>query len=404
MAVESPPIIIKKIKKRGHGHHGGAWKVAFADFVTAMMAFFMLMWLMGSTTPQQKEAISEYMNNPLAATGQGGAGANPVLTGGSGILDGRGPSAFAQAAPTETPGPTPPSTQTNGPNTGAPSVEDAAEIAAQAERARLKSLLDELKAAVDANESLKPFKDQLLLDITSEGLRIQIVDKENRAMFAQGSPVLENYMRELLHEIVKVINDVPNRISISGHTDRAPYASNNGYSNWELSSDRANAARRELIVGGLPESKIGRVVGLASSVLFDKDNPFGPINRRISIIVMNKAADDAVNEGEGKAAVIDESKLAPKEATAKTPIPSIADEVKAGNPIVQTPLSTAELEAAAPPKSLATAADSVAPQSTPATDPPTPEAQNSAVTPPAPVAEPAPPPKPKKIVKIAARL
>ena len=405
MAVESPPIIIKKIKKGGHGHHGGAWKVAFADFVTAMMAFFMLMWLMGSTTPQQKAAISDYMNNPVAATGQGGAGANPVLSGGSGILDGRGPSAFAQAAPTETPGPTPPSTQTNGPNTGAPSVEDAAEIAAQAERARMKSLLDELNAAVDANESLKPFKDQLLLDITSEGLRIQIVDKENRAMFAQGSPVLENYMRDLLHEIVKVINGVPNRISISGHTDRAPYASNNGYSNWELSSDRANAARRELIVGGLPEDKIGRVVGLASSVLFDKDNPFGPINRRISIIVMNKAADDAVNEGEGKAAAIDESKPAAKAATPpEMPIPSIANEIKTGNSIVRTPRSTAELEAAAPPKLDPAAAGAVGPGSTPAADQPAAKAQESTATLPAPTVEPTPPPKPKKIVKIATRL
>jgi chemotaxis protein MotB len=216
MAVESPPIIIKKIKKGGHGHHGGAWKVAFADFVTAMMAFFMLMWLMGSTTEQQKAAISQYMNDPLAASGPGGAGANPVLEGGDGILEGDGPSPLPQSAPREN--------NLNTRGAGATSADAAAEIAAQAERSRMEELLEELKAAVEASETLKPFKDQLLLDITSEGLRIQIVDKENRAMFAQGSPVLENYMRELLREVVKVINQVPNRISISGHTDQTPFA------------------------------------------------------------------------------------------------------------------------------------------------------------------------------------
>lgn len=291
MAVESPPIIVKKIKKGGHGHHGGAWKVAFADFAVAMMAFFMLMWLLGSTTPEQKAAISEYMNDPLASAGPGGAGKSPVLDGGDGILDGDGPSAFRNQLPGEE--------DFEDPGTGAPSEELAEEIAAAAERERMETLLEDLEAAIDAGQALKPFKDQLLLDITSEGLRIQIVDKENRPMFAAGSPVLQDYTRVILREMAKVINEVENRISISGHTDRTPYASSNGYSNWELSADRANSARRELVAGGMPEDKIGRVVGLSSSVLFDKENPFSPINRRISIIVMNKAAEDAVHEGEG---------------------------------------------------------------------------------------------------------
>jgi chemotaxis protein MotB len=291
MAVESPPIIVKKIKKGGHGHHGGAWKVAFADFAVAMMAFFMLMWLLGSTTPEQKAAISEYMNDPLGGSGPGGAGKSPVLDGGDGILDGDGPSAFRNQLPGEQ--------DFEEPGTGAPSKDLAEEIAAAAERERMESLLEDLEAAIDAGQSLKPFKDQLLLDITSEGLRIQIVDKENRPMFAAGSPVLQDYTRVILRELAKVINEVENRISISGHTDRTPYASSNGYSNWELSADRANSARRELVAGGVPEEKIGRVVGLSSSVLFDRENPFSPINRRISIIVMNKAAEDAVHEGEG---------------------------------------------------------------------------------------------------------
>ncbi len=294
MAVESPLIIVRKVRKGGHGHHGGAWKVAFADFVTAMMAFFMLMWLMGSTTPEQKAAISDFFNNPVPGEGSGGTNPNPVLDGGAGLLDGQGPSPFPSYRPIDS--------DTPREDAGAASEILAEKIAAERERERMESLLEELNNAIEAGQSLKPFKDQLLIDITNEGLRIQIVDKENRAMFAQGSPVLENYMREILREIVKVINTVPNRISISGHTDRTPYASSNGYSNWELSADRANAARRELVAGGLPETKIGRVVGLSSSVLFDKENPYSPINRRISIIVMNKAAEEAVSEGEGRQA------------------------------------------------------------------------------------------------------
>ncbi len=292
MSIESPPIIVKRIKKGGHGHHGGAWKVAFADFVTAMMAFFMLMWLLGSTTPEQRASISDYMKDPVAANGPGGTGANIVLDGGSGILAGQGPSPSNQARQSDE--------EIEG--KGIPTLEDAEAIAAKAEQARMEELMIQLKASVEASQALKPFKDQLLLDITSEGLRIQLIDKENRAMFAQGSPVLENYMRSLLHEVSTVINEVPNKISISGHTDKTPYASSNGYSNWELSADRANAARRELMAAGVSEPKISRVVGLASSVLFDKEHPFGPANRRITIIVMNKAAENATEDrDDGKA-------------------------------------------------------------------------------------------------------
>ena len=310
MTVESPPIIVKKIKKGGHGHHGGAWKVAFADFVTAMMAFFMLLWLLGSTTPEQKAGIADYMNDPAASEGPGGAGANPTLEGGAGILDGKGAAPFQQFEAGESDAPatsaevtgndarTTEETAKKTADTAQMKIEQAEKAAKEAENKRLESLLQELKAAVEA-QALKPFKDQLLLDITSEGLRIQIVDKENRPMFAQGSPVLESYTRDILHEIVKVIKAVPNRISIAGHTDQTPFASGNGYSNWELSADRANAARRELVGAGLVEEKIARVVGLSSAVLFDKQNAFSPVNRRISIIIMTKAAETAVTNGEG---------------------------------------------------------------------------------------------------------
>jgi len=369
MAVEAPPIIVKKIKKGGHGHHGGAWKVAFADFVTAMMAFFMLMWLLGSTTPEQRAAISEYMNDPLAASGPGGAGKSPVLDGGDGILDGDGPSAFPNAVPGEQ--------DFENPGSGAPSEDKAEEIAAAAERERMESLLEELKKAIEAGQALKPFKDQLLLDITNEGLRIQIVDKENRPMFAVGSPVLQDYTRVILRELVKVINQVPNRISISGHTDRTPYASSNGYSNWELSADRANAARRELVAGGMPEEKIGRVVGLSSSVLFDKANPFSPINRRISIIVMNKAAEEAVSEGEGNggeeepAMPVDETLPPPAERAALDDAdPGVADTTA---PVAE-PATGNDETAAAPPKDATASAEPVAAAPAPElTPPPAPE-------------------------------
>lgn len=296
MEAAKPLIIIKKVKKHGHGHHGGAWKVAFADFVTAMMAFFMLMWLMGSTTPEQKSGISDYFQNPSAVPGEGGASTSVIDMGGTApeIPRGEGENPLEMnAEPVEA---------REGEKQKPINIDDDSieKLAAEKEKERFESLLDELKKAIDASQALKPFKDQLLLDITSEGLRVQIVDKENRAMFASGSPVLQDYTREILHEIVKIINEVPNKISLSGHTDQTPYTSRKGYSNWELSADRANAARRELVDGGMPEEKIGRVVGLASSVLFDKENPFNPINRRISLIVMNKATEDAVTHGESR--------------------------------------------------------------------------------------------------------
>lgn len=170
---------------------------------------------------------------------------------------------------------------------------EARKMARQQERHRLESLMKELNAAIEASQSLAPFKDQLLIDITPAGLRIQIVDKQNRPMFDIGSTSLKPYTTEILNELAKFIAEVPNRISISGHTDTAPYGKANGYTNWELSADRANAARRALIAGGLSDDKVAVVVGLSSSVLFDKENTQAPINRRISIVVMTAEAEAA---------------------------------------------------------------------------------------------------------------
>lgn len=279
MASDNQPIIvIKKIKKGEHGHHGGAWKVAFADFVTALMAFFMVMWLVGSTTREQRAAIADYFKNPSAIQGPGGASQSMIKLGGSMDMP----------------------TGSNKPALDDMAKEQIEELADEFEQERMELLLSQLKQLIESNSALNSFKDQLLLDITSEGLRIQIVDKENRPMFDSGSDVLKDYTRVILREIVKTINGVPNKIGITGHTDRTPYTNKYNYTNWELSADRANAARRELILSGMQDDKIGRVVGLASSVLFNKEDPYDPMNRRISIVVMNKKAEAAVSKSEGK--------------------------------------------------------------------------------------------------------
>lgn len=272
------PIVIKRIKKKASGHHGGAWKIAYADFVTAMMAFFLLMWLIAATTKEQKGAISEYFNNPSMMDGRATA-PSPGVNGPGGASTSLIKLGSGMELKKATIRPADP--------------KEARKMAKEQERKRLESLMKELSAAIVASQSLAPFKDQLLIDITPAGLRIQIVDQQNRPMFDIGSTSLKPYTVEILHELAKFISEVPNRISISGHTDTTPYGKANGYTNWELSADRANAARRTLIAGGLSEDKIVVVVGLSSSVLFDKENAQAPINRRISIVVMTGDAEAA---------------------------------------------------------------------------------------------------------------
>ena len=282
------PIIVKRIKKHGGGHHGGAWKIAYADFVTAMMAFFLLMWLLGSTTKGDLNGISEYFKTPLKVAMQGGSGSgdsSSVIQGGGTDLTRKTGQVKASDAPTEQ--------KTYNLN--------AAKKALEAEeKDRLKNLKQKIEQKIDANPVLTKFKNQLLLDITSEGLRIQIVDEQNRPMFNSARAELQPYFKDILHEIGFVLNDVPNRIGLTGHTDSTPYMSETGYSNWELSADRANASRRELIVGGMADAKVLRVVGLASAANLDKADPFNPINRRISILVMNKRTEESVIRDGGR--------------------------------------------------------------------------------------------------------
>lgn len=285
---ELRPIIVKRIKKVAGGHHGGAWKIAYADFVTAMMAFFLLMWLLGSTSKGNLQGIAEYFQNPLKVAMSGGDGSgdsSSVIKGGGKDLsrrDGQTKKGEIEAVKKTY------------------NLQAAEAALARADAERLKSLKNKIEMVIESNATLKQFKKQLLLDITTEGLRIQIVDEKNRPMFASAKADLQPYTKEILHEIGIVLNDVPNRISLSGHTDAAPYGNGEkGYSNWELSADRANASRRELIYGGMDETKVLRIVGLSSSVLFDKEDPLNPINRRISIIVMNKKAELSASQDGG---------------------------------------------------------------------------------------------------------
>ncbi|MFO1436237.1 MAG: flagellar motor protein MotB [Gammaproteobacteria bacterium] len=378
MANDNQPIIIKKIKKGGHGHHGGAWKVAFADFVTAMMAFFMLMWLLGSTTPEQKAAISDYFNNPSAVPGPGGASTSMIKNGGEmDVPKGEGESPLQQSKPTEVEQEVDvESEQTKATLAELESAESEDRDRKQ-ELDRMESMVEELKKSMAAGQALEPFKDQLLIDITSEGLRIQIVDKENRPMFDSGSSTLKSYTQIILKEVAKVIAKSPNRISLSGHTDRTPFLGRNGYSNWELSADRANAARRALTDAGVAQEKIGRVVGLSDSVLFDKKNPFNPINRRISIVVMNKATEKAMSQGESAA-------VDTKSNTSKSATPAVNSKPQQNPaPAMVKPSAPAEnSDTAAPvakPMAPATKPDLNAPAAKPAAPAKEPEASGNVV-------------------------
>jgi len=301
------PIIIKRIKKGGHAAHGGAWKIAYADFVTAMMAFFLLMWLLGSTTDGDKKGISDYFQSPLKVAMQGGAGAgasNSLITGGGNDL-----------------------TQQAGQNKKGDSPEKqakrASEAAAKADRSKkdaatLAALSAKIATAISNNEKLAEFSSQIKLQITPDGLQIQIVDDQKRPMFDSGSAVVKPYMHDILKEIGIALLDVDNKISLDGHTDRQSYGNAaRGYSNWELSADRANATRRELMASGMPENKLARVVGMGASVPLEPNDPLSPSNRRITILVMTKEAEERLL-GTSNVPLDAETDLAPAAPAGKT--------------------------------------------------------------------------------------
>lgn len=305
------PIIIKRIKKVAGGHHGGAWKIAYADFVTAMMAFFLLMWLLGSTTKGELQGISDYFRTPLRVALSGGSGSgdatSPLASGGGDMT--RRDSMQMQRGTLPEKKPT-------------IKAKDAQAELDRLEGQRLKSLKARLEAVIEANPVMSQYRDQLLIDITTEGLRVQIIDQLNRPMFDLGSARLKPYARDILVGLAAPLNEVNNALSLTGHTDAKPYSSGErSYSNWELSADRANASRRVLVEGGIAEGKIKRVVGMSSAVLFEPNDPLSPVNRRIALIVMTRESEEKVKS---------ESSAAPAKAVpAAAPADANAD-AKAG--------------------------------------------------------------------------
>ncbi|KAA1050286.1 flagellar motor protein MotB [Pseudocitrobacter sp. 73] len=268
-----PIVVVKRRKARSHGGGGhGSWKIAYADFMTAMMAFFLVMWLISISSPKELIQIAEYFRTPLATAVTGG----PRISNSDSPIPGGGDDV----------------TQQQGEVNKQPNMD---ELKKRMETSRLKRIRGELDQLIEADPKLKALRPHLKIDLVQEGLRIQIIDSQNRPMFKTGSAEVEPYMRDILRGIAPVLNEIPNKISLSGHTDDYPYAGGErGYSNWELSADRANASRRELVIGGLSEGKVLRVVGMANTMRLSSHGGDDAINRRISLLVLNNQAEQAI--------------------------------------------------------------------------------------------------------------
>ncbi|EHL31301.1 flagellar motor protein MotB [Legionella drancourtii] len=279
---KSQPIIIKKVKKHGHAHHGGSWKIAYADFVTAMMAFFLLMWLIASLNKAQREGIAEYFKQPIKVTFFGGKDVGNqqirVKGGGLQIEDTNG-----QVS----------TTKMNDSKDAKPQDIEVIQ-SSQTQTQKLEELKSEINLSIQNDPSLNGLKDRMLMEVVHDGLRIQLIDNQKNPMFDVGSEKLNPQFEPIFTKISKLLNGVPNKVTIQGYTDAHPYHNPDEleYTNWELSTQRANAARRALIKAGLDENKVMKVSGFSSTMPLDKKDPFNAINRRISIIVMKPGAVD----------------------------------------------------------------------------------------------------------------
>lgn len=257
-------IIIKRVNKCPHVAHGGAWKVAFADFMTAAMAFFLMLWILGGTSDSELKSMAEYFRDPnvieaspevMIQSERAGRATDSVIDMG-GFMD-------------------------------APRGDDIDSIEEKREMEKIKQ---EIEQRIEASPVLQEFKEQLKIDITPNGLQLQVVDDRRRPMFGAGVDVPRAYAQTIIRELGSVLARSDNKLSVTGHTDSSGFGANAEYSNWELSADRANAARRLILQGGVSADKVVQVVGLADTVPFDKENPYNPRNRRISIVVLNREA------------------------------------------------------------------------------------------------------------------
>ena len=293
MADEARPIIIKRIKKISGGAHGGAWKVAYADFVTAMMAFFLLLWLLSATTEEQRLGIADYFSPEVASTTT--SGSQNVLGGQSVVEEGAKSSGSVLVSVPNTP-PVIKKTSDDSSDKSKDSSDNdrskpdyAEQMIAKQEEALFLEAQQEIEDAVDNNPDLKDLRDNIVIDQTPDGMRIQVVDKEGHSLWRKGSPTMNENGRKILAQIAATINEMPNRIAISGHTDGIPLRGKAGYTNWELSADRANTTRRELLSHNFPRDRIFSVAGKADTEPLLPDNPYLPTNRRITILLMREA-------------------------------------------------------------------------------------------------------------------
>ena len=267
-----PIVVVKRRKHKSHGSAHGSWKIAYADFMTAMMAFFLVMWLISISSPKELIQIAEYFRTPLATAISGG----PRMANSDSPIPGGGDDV----------------TQQQGEVKKQPNIDD---LKKRMETNRLKRIRGELDQLIEADPKLRALRPHLKIDLVQEGLRIQIIDSQNRPMFKTGSAEVEPYMRDILRAIAPVLNEIPNKVSLSGHTDDYPYATGErGYSNWELSADSANASRRELVAGGLDDGKVLRVIGMSNSMRLSEHGGNDAINRRISLLVLNNQAEQAI--------------------------------------------------------------------------------------------------------------
>ncbi|MGB3809996.1 MAG: flagellar motor protein MotB [Parvibaculum sp.] len=300
------PIIYKKIKKAAHAHHGGAWKIAYADFVTAMMAFFLLMWLISMTTPEQKQGLADYF--APASVSRSTSGSGGIMGGTAFDAEGsRMPGSAPRVVMTISTPAAPKSPETNNQRTASSSngSKDSTNAAQAAndissantspvqsnsvEEQNFRSAAESLRQAMQDNPELAELSKNVIIDETPEGLRIQIIDQDGRSMFPSGHAEPYERTRMLFKAVGKILLKLPNRISISGHTDSSPYQGTPGYTNWELTADRANAARRILESQGLPNDRIFQVVGKADSEpLFPEDTRMAA-NRRLTVVLLREA-------------------------------------------------------------------------------------------------------------------